>query len=437
MKILILYLTGQRDKVVDNLIANHLRALGHEVHVHPYMDAGRESVPYLKPDVVVHPFPGGQYKVDFLKKCKEWGCLVVIRRGEAGASRTVFEKLTPSQQTLMMGNWDYGGYVDLELCWGTEFMGIIAEKGHVPIRNLRACGAFAFDTYFRNNSRSRNRKKMVLFATGFSAADSRVEYCECGLPRDAEYHKNLYNLHVRNRVIWLDAIRCLHEEFNSTWDFSLKVRPGERTNEYIEKLGDIVKVYPQNYPASDALRESDMLIHTGSTMAMEAHLLNMPAFNFGNLNPDRVLANLSPLAIYEDLRKAFQEVDVDRSNVNWPVFYELQNHLYGEIDGAACDRAALFIHNLIVTRQVEHQTNIPDTWPKEVMYLAPGVMTEDPKKKGLPGWTCPACKGHWWTERKILMADCPWCGMTCERTTPNKKFKPKTVLTQAEKSVLA
>ncbi len=419
MKILMFYLTGQRDEIVDNLIAEHLRKFGHEVHVHPYMDAGRQSVPYMKPDVVIHPFPGGQYKIDFLKKCKEWGCKIIIRRGEAGASRTVFDSLTPSEQTIMLGNWDYGPYVDLELVWGKEFGEIVAEKGHVPAEKIKACGAFPFDIYFGpDNKRTRNRKKMVLFATGFSAADSLVDYCECGLPRDAEYHRKQTEKHTEARAIWIEKIKEWYVMFKDSWDFSLKVRPGERTTEYEERLGDIVKVYPQTYSAYHALKQTDMLIHTGSTMAMEAHFLNMPSFNFRNMNADRILANLSPRSVNgRGIEEAFRTVDVESTNVNWSIFYELKNHLYGALDGTACQRAAHFVSEFI--HQIgEIKTNIPDTWPLEPLYLTDDVIIEEDSDSLLPKWLCPACKGRWWTEDKIVMADCPWCGMAVQRTRP-------------------
>jgi surface carbohydrate biosynthesis protein len=390
----------------------------------------------MKPDVVIHPFPGGQYKIDFLKKCKEWGCKVIIRRGEAGASRTVFDSLTYSEQTIMLGNWDYDPYIDLELVWGKEFGEIVAEKGHVTADKIVACGAFAFDIYFQPDmKRSRNRKKMVLFATGFSAADSLVDYCECGLPKDAEFHKKQAEKHTKARAVWIEKIREWHETFKDSWDFSLKVRPGERVTEYVEKLGDILKVYPQTYSAHEALKDTDMLIHCGSTMAMEAHCLKIPAFNFRNINPDKILANLSPQSsdgkLIED---AFRTIDVESTNVNWSIFYELKNHLYGSIDGTACQRAAHVIHQNIDQQDI--QTNIPDTWPIEALYLTDDVMIAEPKKRKnkLPKWLCPACKNRWWTEHKVTIADCPFCGMAVERTGSGIA---KNQIRKPDKSVLA
>ncbi len=53
MKISILTLASQRDKYIDDLLAEELRKLGHEVGVRSHINAGRETVCYEKPDVVI------------------------------------------------------------------------------------------------------------------------------------------------------------------------------------------------------------------------------------------------------------------------------------------------------------------------------------------------------------------------------------------------
>lgn len=437
MKILILYLTSQRDRDIDGLLGRHLKGLGHEVHVHPYMDAGRQSVPYMKPDVVVHPFPGGQYKVDFIRKCKEWGCLVVIRRGEAGVSLRTFMSLEPEEKKLILGNWPYDDYVDLELVWGAEFRNILVQYGHVAKKKMQVCGAFAFDFYFLPSvRRTRNRQKTVLFATGFSTADSHPDYCEIGLQKDSPYQQQTYEKHRAGRDTWIEAIRKLYEQFKTVWKFTLKIRPGERTNEYQEKLGDIVEIYPETYSAAQALCNTDLLIHSGSTMAMEAHLLKMPSVNFCNMNPDPMLANLAPrVENWQELIPFFQDADLDNTNVNWSVFYDLRNHLYGEIDGQACRRAAVAIHNLTVVNKGKLQKNIPDTWPMESLYLVEGVILDKPDfSEHKPRWFCPACKGIWWTNDDIFIIDCPWCGMRIERRRMKSANPP--ALVQSDRSVL-
>ena len=123
MKIGIYTLTGQRDKFIDEMLADELRSLGHEVFVRDYIYGARESITYEKPDVIVHPMVGGEYKIDVVKLCKKWGIEVIVRRGEACMGRAEFDELDDNRKTLILGNWDYSPYVDLELVWGEEFAG--------------------------------------------------------------------------------------------------------------------------------------------------------------------------------------------------------------------------------------------------------------------------------------------------------------------------
>ena len=413
MKILIMSLCGQRDSVVDAVIAGHLREYGHEVYVHNYVKAGFQSVPYLKPDVVVSPFPGGEFKVEFVNRCKEWGCTVIVRRGEAGASREIFETMDKDRQTIILGNWDYSRYVDLELTWGREFTDILAEKGCMPAGKLKACGAFAFDAYFLpENKRETNHEKTILFATGFSCADYTPELSECGLPDGSPYHKILYDQHRKGRDLWIGSIKKLAKWFGGDWRFIVKVRPGEQIIEYVKKLGDIVKVYPTKVSSLEALKKTDILVHTGSTMAIEAHLLNIPSFNFHNINPDSLLASASPrLETYNELEWNLARANIYQSNIEMPVLWELEEHLYGKIDGKACERAATYIHEHIKDKEIK--TEIPDEWPKEAKFIEDGV--HDEEQEGDLRWICVVCKKTYYVQKNKDFAKCPYCGVNIKK----------------------
>lgn len=414
MKILILTLTGQRDKLIDNMIGDELRKFGHEVYVHNYINAGKQSVPYIKPDVVVHPFPGGKFKMDFIKQCHEWGCKVVIRRGEAGVSREIFDAMDEDRQTLIIGNWDYSPYTDIELVWGEEFKKLLYEVyGWMPNGKVKACGAFAFDPYFLPTCKRNDNyggKKTILFATGFSTADCRVEYCECGLPEDSKFHKEIYELHRRGRDLWIETIKELHKWFSDEFDFELKVRPGEMTGEYIEKLSGIVKIHPQVSPSSEVLKGVDFLVHTGSTMAIEAHLLGIPSVNFFNVNPDKLLASVSPIANdYKELEWILRQTSTQQSNINERVLFQLEEHLYGKIDGLACQRAAQSIHFEFKDGVIE--TNIPDKWPAIPMYHEDKETVHLEKQDGDISWLCPCCKERFYAGKDIKLAKCPYDGL--------------------------
>jgi len=415
MKIRILTLTGQRDKHIDNILKEELKKRGHDTEVRSYIYAGRETITYEKPEVVIHPMPGGEYKMDFIKKCKEWGCTVITRRGEAGMDRTNFNNLDTTRQQLILGGWDYQKYVDLELVWGHEFKNVLIERGKIEEDKIKACGAFAFDPYFKPGY-ARNmlpgKKKTILFATGFSTADCKSDHCELGVPEGDPYHKEIYDMHRRGRDIWIKTINKMAARFDSDWQFEVKVRPGEMTTEYHKKLDSRVGIHKQESSPAEVLRDTDVLVHSGSTMAIEAHLLNIPSFNYHNMNPDPLLASVSPnIDGYEDLEFHIHRSNRYCSNIREDVYAQLQQKLYGKIDGQACCRAADYIQELI--QDEEHELNIPNTWPKEVLYPTDGIRIQP--VEGDVTWTCPSCRNGYFTG-PVKLSKCPWCGMVIERT---------------------
>ena len=419
MKIAIYTLTQQRDKYIDKLLAEKLRAFGYEVIIRDYIYGARESITYEKPDAVVVPMVGGEYKIDFVKKCKQWGVEVIVRRGEAGMGREQFNALDNNRKTILLGNWDYGDYVDLELTWGQEFTDIIAEQGHMPAEKMRACGAFAFDPYFAPAGyRERaTDKKVVLFATGFSTADSQPDYCEAGLPEGSDYHGELHKIHSEARAAWLYAIARLVRHHSDEYDFELKVRPGESVKVYTDKVPACVKIHPEGSPSSEVLKSVDVLVHSGSTLAIEAHLFGVPSFNFCNVNPDPLLASVSPmLESYKELEWNLSRTVVGQSNINESIYNKLQEHLYGRIDGRACERAAHFIHNHLTGKVLKNTS--PDSWPKEALYLTDGINLEC--QPGDFRWSCPCCRNIFWGV-DIGTYNCPYCNMKIERSRITSK----------------
>jgi len=419
MKIAILTLSGQRDRFIDNLLAAELKAYGHEVKVRNYIYGGRESVCYEKPDVVIHPMPGGQYKYDFIQRCKEWGLEVIVRRGEAGLGREQFDVLSEDRKKIIIGNWDYSPYVDLELTWGQEFTDIIAEQGWMPAEKMKVCGAFAFDPYFKPDcKRNTNHERTILFATGFSTCDCRSEYCECGLPEESDYHKEIYTIHRKARDEWISAIKELVKWFGGNWKFELKVRPGEMTDEYERELPVEVKVHPLRSSSSEVLGNVDILVHSGSTMAIEAHLMGIPSFNFCNVNPDPLLSRVSPsLGNYRELEWNLNRVNICQSNINESVFSELQEHLYGRIDGKACERAAGYIDEHIRNKDIK--TNIPNVWPRIPKYHDDKDRVHLEKQEGDSRWLCPCCRISYYAKPGGITR-CPYCSMQIEMTVLKK-----------------
>lgn len=422
MRIVFFSLTGQRDTLVDKRIAEFLRAKGHEVYVHNYASAATQSSTYLKPDVIIYPMAGADYKLNFMKYSREWGCINIVRRGEAGASRESLAKMDKDRQIITIGSEDYSPYVDLELVWGQEFKDILVEHGKMPEDKLKVCGAFAFDLYFLPQYwRAVNLTihKTVLFATGWSCADGMPHLVECGLPDDSEYQTVLYKRHREGRDLWIDSIRKLKQNLpKKEFSFELKVRPGERTDEYRKAFGDTVNIYPEQHSAIDALRCADILVHSGSTMALEAHFLRIPSVNFNNVNSDELLASVCPkVETCEELEQFLRTVDIQQPNIDQDVFNQLQEHLYGKIDGRACERAAGYIHDYIKDQKVK--THIPDQWPKDARYQEEGIHLE--QEEGDRRWCCPCCKNFYFavmTNSRITK--CPYCGMSVKLVNLDK-----------------
>lgn len=427
MKIAIYTLTQQRDRFIDEMLAECLRGHGHEVLIRDYIYGARESICYEKPDVVIVPMVGGEYKMDTVEKCKEWGIGVIVRRGEAGMGRDQFNGLDDNRKKLILGNWDYSPYVDLELVWGPEFAAILAQHGHMPAGKIKACGAFAFDPYFQKDTNVyRDRKKTILFATGFSTADSQPGYCETGLPEGSDYHEELHKIHSDARAKWLDAIDNLVRDFCDVYDFELKVRPGESFNVYKEKVPSCVKVHPEGAHSSVVLKTVDVLIHSGSTLAIEAHLLGIPAINFCNVNPDALLSTVSPTTeLYEELEFLIARAMPGRTNIHQSVLDELTDHLYGPIDGKACERAAGYIQRHLMKVACSGIENTsPMTWPKEAKYFVDDGISLKPQE-GKTRWSCPCCRNVWWGEQEGFH-NCPYCNMKIQRSKVADRPLPRT-----------
>lgn len=414
-KISILTLTEQRDLVVDERIAQALRGKGHEVVIRNYVHAGQDSVCFEKPDLVVMPMVGSVQKFDFARRCHEWGIGVVVRRGEAGAARTVLENLTKDRQTIMVGGFEYGPHVDLELTWGREFADILVERGRITPEKVVPCGAFTLDGCFNRVRPVRTGRKVLLFATAWSAADDDPDYTECGLPADSPMQKALYREHRRGRDLWLQVLHDLYMTKGHKYEMMLKVRPGERLAEYQEKVGKFVRILPYEFPSAEAIAMSDCVIHAGSTMAVEAHLLGVPTLNYVNANPDSRVAALAPQCHdFAELTDALGRMAWGHSNIHEQELDWLRVHLYGPIDGHACDRAANAIHKHAAARQkAKRKTKIPDRWPHDVRYPSECVSLQS--SAGHHRMTCVSCNGEFGLRKDVDWCLCPFCGMSLRK----------------------
>ena len=320
MKILILTASPQRDMIIDRQLKDELSKRGHEVWVKPCLREGRDSILELEPDIVVVPPIRNPYSRDFVETCKGWGIGVITRHTEASCSWQDFNAMDPQDRHHnILGALRY--QVDAEIVWGQDEAEILQRRGcSFPVV---AVGSLAVDAYFNKDIKEEYirrevfakklgidpKKKTVLIGSSWGFADSAPDL------RIDEI--NTYFSEDEGRDNYIACIKELREKL--PWNIILRPHPGVNITEYKKQLPDIP--IETDLPAIEMLCNCDLLIHSGSTMAMEAHFLNIPAYQFGDVNrkftnnwfqkPESPLSKVSPHIIcVEDMLK----VDYERKS---------------------------------------------------------------------------------------------------------------------------
>ena len=277
MKILILTQSEPRDGQIDKKLSKELALLKHQMAVTNFVLNGRKAVTKLKPDAVIIPEARCEYSRDFCEVLNEMGILVIIRRTEPGITKT--DKRSEDHKQFCIGKWKYKA--DLEITFGQDFADILTANSQVLGKNIIACGGFNFDPYYPLPKRESQGRKVVCFATIWDYADRDPQYCVPELPYGHPIHAENYWACRKGRDMWLDEIPRVRRDYPN-WHIIVKIHPAEHPTEYLEKFRDIPGLQVINAPtAIDVLTKTDLLVHAGSTMAIEAHLLGMPAIQFG------------------------------------------------------------------------------------------------------------------------------------------------------------
>lgn len=105
-----------------------------------------------------------------------------------------------------------------------------------------------------------------------------------------------------------------------------------------------------------------------------------------------------------------------QTNIHQPVLDELIDHLYGSIDGKACERAAFAIDQHLSSPSggwTPIKTSIPDEWPNATKFLTDGVRMT--KQEGDIQWLCPVCKKGCYVAADIKYIKCPVCGVSIKK----------------------
>ncbi len=359
-KILILTGSPQRDKLIDNLLAEELKKLGNEVHVKDTPFNARSSVLELKPDIVVHPPLRNQFAYDFVKTLGDWGIGVAVRHIEPSCDKQDIESMAPNwKNIILMKRLDT---INLELIWGQDEVDFVKERLNPPYPVV-SCGAFVADLYkgehkasllsrqgFNAKYKFDPQKKNLLISSPWGLMDiesDRVGQSSVVWIQDKEA-----------RTAWLKMACFVAESLSDKWNILITLHPDLDINTYQEALKDTGVYIDITTTATELLKNSDLLIHSGSTLAIEMHWLDRPSLQFGDVNmielpdgnwwqgADLPISKVSQ--IFKDggkLVKAITKCD-SKSNANINAIKDLEKGRYGSMDGQATKRAAKLIDKI-------------------------------------------------------------------------------------------
>lgn len=399
-----------RDPITDDCLSVELKKQGHSVFRRAFLADDKNMVLCTKPDIIVLPEIRCEYTRDYAKQCRDWGIKVVVRPCEVGISEESLETISEDYKRAIFGNWDINNCIDLMLCWGPKMADMFAKYGNIEASKITTVGGLAFDQFFLPEFPEEiqpSSKRRVLFATGFAYADRNAEYAVPeALPNDP-LHRNMVAIDAKGRSEWFKVIKRFWAEHGNDWDISVKLHPGEKEEVYRTVLKDTVSYCP-NWPVVRALRHYDVVVHAGSTMAFEAHLLKKPAINLMNVCQDVIVSKISPNASsYEEmvdlLKKSVPSAGCElKSNADQSIVDILKRDYYGTCDGKASERAANAISSM-----PDAETKIPDDWPKsdDMKYITDCILT------CVEQWQCRGCGHNYHVRGPREMVKCPFCGI--------------------------
>ena len=430
MRILILTASPQRDMIIDRQLKDELSKRGHEAFVKPCLREGRQAVLELKPDVVVVPPIRNPYSRDFVETCKGWNIGVVTRHTEASCSWQDFNEMdAEGKHRNILGLFRY--QLDAEIVWGQDEAEILQKRGcKFPVIPV---GSLAVDAYFKKeileefNHREvfaeklniDPERKTVLVGSSWGFADSAPDL---RIDEIVDYFKQ-----DEGRDNYIAFVKELQKKLK--WNIVLRPHPGVDITEYKKQLDVPIET---EMSAIEMLCNCDLLIHSGSTMAMEAHFLGIPAYQFGDVNrkniknwfqkPDSPLSKISPhITCVDDMLKDEYE---RKSNADKDVLNVLAEGRYGLMDGKATERACDVIEKVTGEFKV--------CWPKaHVDYDLPHVF-KSTERVTTPQF-CNICKRPYhilnqlWTDKFFTglgqkaielpeHMQCPNCGSRLFRT---------------------
>lgn len=402
-KILILSGSPQRDKLIDQLLKEHLEKLGNEVFIRPVPLGTHKAILEIKPDVLVMPPIKNVFAYDIGENCARWGVAVVIRHIEAGPDEDDIKNMLPAWRQKLFYRRPKG--IKLELIWGEIEANYTKKYAQLP-HLIVPVGAFVADIYkgdclkkltsgdFVSEYNFDADKRTLLVGSPWGLMDI-----------DSDHLGQSSNILLQDREAkdnWIKMIKVLHSLLSDKWNILLRPHPGVVAESY-KKIAIELKIpIDTQTPAAELLANCDALVHSGSTMAIEMHWLDKPSFQYGDVNsielPDKnwwqradcPISQISPF--YIDVKKLAAAIKdcKETSNANVKAIDKLEKGRYGNMDGKATERAAFMINKLTGKFQMR--------WPLS-RYAKPSAFAFREVEQLFASIQCSACDEMFWMIR--------------------------------------
>lgn len=416
-RILVLNHIPGRDHLPDASLMYHLQEKGHDVFRWCAVNKLRNAICMIKPNVVVFPEIRIEYIHTIAKQCKEWGIQVVVRRGEMGHSDET--DWHPDFLEALYGRLAIYDDIDLELVWGPKFREMLIRDRNAPPKKIKVVGA-PFDHYVNNADMFKSKPKKnssILIAGGFGYADLDPRYAIPEAKSGSPIHAIKVQQHKEARVKFIQLIKLLSDSLSG--QIHVRVHPGEKEGLYINELDGHHNVFfcASEFPI-ESLRKTDLIIHSGSTMGYEAHLLGKPGINYFNFCKDKAIGGVHPY--YDDPFKLINDIpsiDLTKSNAIPEGVKHIEDNYFYKVDGKFGKRAAKCIDVL-----PDNNVSIPDNWPEntfvESIYRSVGTIPV------IQQWQCSECNYGFFTDGAMYLVKCPCCGIACCKTPKADPTKP-------------
>ena len=360
MNILILSGSPQRDKLIDELLKEELESLGNEVTIRPIPLGARDAIIELKPDILLMPPICNIYSYDTAYEAARWGTAVVVRHVEPGYDRQDMEIMAKDWRDMAL--FKRPANLAMELAWGKIEAGFI-KKFTTTSFPVIPVGAFISDLYTESYLSREDKEENVISKYELNPSKKTILISSpWGLMDiDSDLAGQSSEVCIADNEAmekWL-AMVCEIKKQLADFNILTTLHPGLlKRKEYKETLEPLGISIDTTSTAVHLLSNCDILVHAGSTMAIEMHWLDKPAFQFGDVNSldmkdgnwwQRVGAPISQVSPFfidaKDMGNAIKTCSA-KSNADTKAIKELEDGRYGKMDGNATKRAAMLINEL-------------------------------------------------------------------------------------------